>query len=140
MNTLQYFVVGAFFGVICLLYIIKQYKRYKIKKRLKRAKTGESKAISLLKKQGFEILELQKENYYNILVDNKPYKASVKADMIVKKRNKIYVVEVKTGKKAPSPKLPATRRQLLEYYMVYKPDGLLLVDMEQKKIKSLTTL
>ena len=45
------------------------------------------------------------------------------------------MAEVKTGDKVTSPKYTNTRRQLLEYYMVYQPNGLLLVDMEKQKVR-----
>ncbi|WP_422443882.1 hypothetical protein [Thermoanaerobacterium sp. DL9XJH110] len=130
--------VGFFWAVLgaaCTVVILNLLRKAKLKRKIRKAKKSEIRAAKLLEKQGFEVIDLQKEVSYILLVDGRPYKASVKADFIVKKGNKIYVAEVKTGEKAPSPRFPATRRQLLEYYMVYRPDGLLLVDMENEEIK-----
>ena len=73
---------------------------------------------------------------YTLFIDDKPHRVTVKADMIVKKGSKTYVAEVKTGEKVTSPKYTDTRRQLLEYYMVYRPNGLILVDMERQKLRT----
>ena len=103
---------------------------------MQKAKRGEVKAVNLLEKNGYDVVDIQKEGSYTLVIDDKPRKATVKADMIVKKGNKIYVAEVKTGDKVTSPLYSDTRRQLLEYYLVYKPHGLILVDMEREKIRS----
>ena len=77
-----------------------------------------------------------KDRTYTLFIDDKPNDVTVRADMIVRKGNKIYVAEVKTGEKVTSPKYRETRRQLLEYFFVYQPNGLLLIDMEKRKIKT----
>ena len=44
--------------------------------------------------------------------------------MIVKKAIKL-LVEIKTGKQTEKSIPPQVRRQLLEYYLVFKPDGVI---------------
>lgn len=136
MDLKFYVILGGFAGALIALFLLKAFTNLKTKRRFKRAKKSEVKAVKLLKKYGFEIIDLQKTKNYNLIIDGKFINATVRADMIAKRGNKIYVVEVKSGKKAPSLKNIATRRQLLEYYLVYKPDGLILVDMEREKIHS----
>jgi hypothetical protein len=135
MNDFYYIFLWVVIGAMTVAVFLRYLKRWKIKKRIFKAKKSELKAVELLKKNGFEIIDLQKESYYILSIDDKPYKAAVKADMIVKKGNKTYVAEVKSGESSPSPRFIATRRQLLEYYLVYRPSGLLLVDMEREKIR-----
>lgn len=137
MDFKVYIILGGALGACAAILLLKVYFRFKIKNRLKRAKKSEIKAVDLLKRHGFEIIDIQKTENYELVVDNKVYTATVKADMIARRNNKIYVIEVKSGKKAPSLKNIATRRQLLEYYLVYQPDGLILVDMEKKKIRNI---
>lgn len=134
MDTLYYILFWIIVGVILTIISYKYINLWKVKKRLAKAKKSELKAIKFLEREGFKVVDLQSQSYYTLSIDDKPLKAIVKADMIVKKGNKVYVAEVKTGEKAPSPRFAATRRQLLEYYLVYKPHGLLLVDMEKQKI------
>jgi len=136
MDAITYVIFGAIIGVFLTIYIIKYFKRLRLVRRLQKAKRSEYKAISFMESNGFEILDLQKESSYTLFIDDRPHEIKVKADMIVKKGNKIYVAEVKTGDKVTSPKYADTRRQLLEYFMVYRPSGLILVDMEKQKIRT----
>ncbi|MCG1012675.1 hypothetical protein JT739_08695 [Tepidanaerobacter sp. GT38] len=136
MDILSYIIFGALIGIFLTIVLIKYIQRWKLKKRLQKAKKSEYEAIKLMKKYGFEILDLQKKYAYTLYVDDKPHKVTVKADMIVKKGNKIYIAEVKSGDKVTSPRYTDTRRQLLEYYMVYRPSGLILVDMEKQKLRT----
>lgn len=135
MEFSQYIILWSCLGALIFYCTTKYIHRWKLKKRMQIAKKGELKAIKFLEKNGYEVLDTQKQSQYIITVNDKSHRVTVKADAIVKKGNKIYIAEVKTGEKAPSPQLTATRRQLLEYYMVYKPDGILLVDMEKQIIK-----
>lgn len=126
-------IAGIFLGIWCLRF----YKRITLRHRRKKARIYEKKAIDLLKKYGFDILDVQKSASYFIFINGRPREIKVRADVIVKKGGKVYVAEVKSGKTSPLVDIPATRRQLLEYYLVYKPAGILLVDMEQQKIKTI---
>jgi len=113
-----------------LLWLPKRLQKERFKKRMLSGKTAEKEAEEILRKRGYKILSYQKRDKYEIIVDNEPYQITVIADFLVEKRGRKYVVEVKTGRDAPSIKNSTTRRQLLEYYYVFKPDGILLVDME----------
>jgi len=137
MEIISYLIFGTVIGIFLTLYIFKYIRKLKLKKRIQKAKRREYEAISFVEKNGFDVVSLQKDAFYTLFIDNKPYKVKVKADMIVKKGNKIYVAEVKTGDMATSPKYVDTRRQLLEYYMVYRPSGLILIDMEKQKIRTI---
>jgi hypothetical protein len=64
-----------------------------------------------------------------MFVDGERLDFEVRADLLVTRWWRTYVVEVKTGTSAPNPKTTATRRQLREYAAVYDVDGLLLADM-----------
>jgi len=137
MTIKHYSILGAIIGAFLALFILKLFNQIKVKRRFEKAKNSEKQAVILLERHGFRITDIQKTKTYTLFVDNKPHEAMVRADMIAKKNNKTYVVEVKSGKKAPSPRSIATRRQLLEYYLAYRPDGLLLVDMEKEKIRQI---
>lgn len=64
-----------------------------------------------------------------MFVDGERLEYEVRADLLVSRWWRTYVVEVKTGKVAPNPRKGATRRQLREYAALYDVDGLLLADM-----------
>ena len=63
--------------------------------------------------------------------DGEEVEVAVRADLWVGRGSRRFVAEVKTGSMAPDPTRSATRRQLLEYLLVFEPDGLLLVDVEE---------
>ncbi len=100
-----------------------------------RARRAEDAAEHLLEACGFTILERQATRQWSFEVDGETQVAGVRADLLVSRDDRLFVAEVKTGSLAPNPCHPATRRQLLEYWFVYEPDGLLLVDMERHEVR-----
>ena len=134
-DIFAYILIGAVFGMAVALLFLKLIKRRKVNRRMQRAKRGEIKAVNLLEKNGYQIVDIQKEGFYTLEIDDKPHIAKVKADLIISKGNRTFVAEVKTGEKATSPRNIDTRRQLLEYYLVYKPHGIILVDMEKEQLR-----
>jgi len=76
---------------------------------------------------------VEKDAFMQVNSHRVPYR--VRADYLLRKGNKTYVAEVKTGNQAASILQPHTRRQLLEYYLVYRPRAVLLIDGEEGKIE-----
>lgn len=94
-------------------------------------------ALNLLETEGFTVLEANPAVKVAVTVDGRPRDGSVTADFLVQKNGLKYVAEIKGG--ASGPKLTAGQlHRLLEYYLVYKPDGVLVVDLEKKKLKEYT--
>lgn len=104
------------------------------RRRNRRAQRGEADAEALLEAAGYTVLERQVGAWTVMVVDGEEVEVSVRADLWVGRGSRRYVAEVKTGRAAPDPTLPATRRQLLEYQLVFRPDGLLLVDVEAGEV------
>lgn len=104
--------------------------------RNRRALAGEVEAEALLEERGFAILERQAPGSWWIWVDGEPEAVGVRADYLVARGGLSYVAEVKTGQRAPDPLFAATRRQLLEYSLAFDVDGILLVDAEQRTIRT----
>lgn len=104
------------------------------RRRNQRAQRGEAEAERLLEEAGYEILDRQVPATWTMIVDGEPIEVGVRADLWVGRGDLRFVAEVKTGRAAPDPTLPATRRQLLEYQVAFEPDGLLLVDAEAGEI------
>ena len=136
MKTTDIFIWGIVLGMILVAFFSRRYKRYKVQKMLKRAKAAEKKAVVLLQKWGYTVLDVQLREKVVITIDGKPHESTIRADVLVRKGFKRYIVEVKTGQQT-SPTLPNVRRQLLEYWLVYQPDGMLLLDMEKEVLKEI---
>lgn len=98
--------------------------------RARRAAQAETDAVVLLRSRGYRILEEQLEHHWQVYLDGQPHEVNIRADLMVSRRGRRYIAEVKSGQVAPSITTAATRRQLLEYRLAYPVDGILLVDME----------
>jgi len=126
--------IGVAIGWLSLYFIGRLWSRFWLMRRMGEARVAEEEAGKLLESKGFKIIAKQKRQEIITYVDGKPHIGYVQADFIATKHGRTYVVEVKTGSYAPDPTEPATRRQLFEYDFVYKPDGILLVDMVERRI------
>lgn len=129
------FILGIIVGGFLLYNIFKILRKKRLRKRMNRARKAEGRALKFLNASGYEILDVQKRVPFVTFVDGKPYKNSIQADYVVTKDGLRYVVEVKTGEEATQVTNTQTRRQLLEYYLIYRPDGILLLDMESQVIR-----
>ncbi len=99
------------------------------------AQDGEAEAEQILKKAGYNIVARQHCAKWSMMIDGNEIEVNVRVDLIVERKGRRFVAEVKTGNRAPDPSLPATRRQLLEYCLVFNTDCVLLVDVPAGKIR-----
>jgi Holliday junction resolvase-like predicted endonuclease len=105
------------------------------KKRFKRGVKLEKQAAKYLTNRGFTIMGEQLEYQHTYFVNSEEENSTITIDYLVEKDEKLYVVEVKSGKTAISIKNRSTRRQLLEYAVAIECDGVYLLDMENKTLK-----
>lgn len=112
------------------------WRNWKMRRRFKRGQLAEKNAVRFLRRHGYRILAAQLEEPITVYVDGEPQKTTVRADFLVRKGWKTYVVEVKSGQQG-TVKLAGVRRQLLEYKLVYQPDGILLLDMEHHNLQQI---
>ena len=136
-NAVLIFVLFVGGGVICLiLYIrISNWLRAKrLRKRFSKSRQAEKEAEKILKKNGYAIIDAQKSKPLLITIGDKIHRYLVRIDYLVRKRGKVYVVEVKSGEKIPYITNRETRRQMLEYYLAYQPSGIILLNMKNKSI------
>jgi len=101
---------------------------------LKKGRKLEEKGAILLQASGYRILQNQPSKTTRILVDRKVFDRVVRADFLVKKGFKRYIVEVKGGNVVRDPTSGATRRQLFEYYSCFQTPNMLFVDAMKGKI------
>ena len=98
---------------------------------------GELRAEPMLRAQGYAIVARQAPVTYDLAVDGERCEVALRADFLVERAGRRFVAEVKTGRHAPRPETPATRRQLLEYRVAYDVDGVLLVDVDAGRVHAL---
>ena len=130
--------------IICFLagaYLYYKFNKFqskrKIQKLRKRGEKGEEKAKKYLLKHGYKIIEEQPEHDAELFIDEQLHKYKVRADFLVEYKGVTSIVEVKTGNKATDPASIQTRRQLLEYSLIYKVDQLLFFDAETFTLHSI---
>jgi hypothetical protein len=97
---------------------------------------GEVRAEALLRGLGYAILGRQVAVTYGVMIDGEPMSIDLRADYLVSLHDRRYVAEVKTGRLAPRIDTPSTRRQLLEYRLAFDVDGVLLVDAEAERVRT----
>lgn len=95
---------------------------------------GEDAADEVLVAHGFEVLDHQVTVEFPMLLDGEEVWVHNRADRVVQRDGRIFVADVKTGDRARDPTNPATRRQLLEYWLSHEADGVLIVDMETRTV------
>jgi hypothetical protein len=102
--------------------------------RSRRAVDGEQLARDILATYGYNVIASQHRHQSQFFVDRVAVPIEVRLDFIVEKDGQSYVAEVKTGTQAPEPSFPATRRQLLEYSLIFPDWPVLLVDVPAGKV------
>lgn len=135
LTTTDGIILGLLLGIALVVLGYRFYQHYITKKRVRKGIRGEKEAKAILKRHGYTIIKEQLDEVVTLEVDDKLYECKIRADFLVKRGLKTYIVEVKTGKKA-RPTLPDIRRQLLEYDLVFRPDGLLFIDMKKGEIEA----
>src|SRR5262245_41204359 len=103
--------ISLFAGV----WLSRALRRRASRSRNRVALRGEAEAEYILEDLGYRIIERQARANFYIRVDGRNVEVEVRADLLVEKRGRRFVAEVKTGAVAPNPVFPSTRRQLLEY-------------------------
>jgi hypothetical protein len=93
----------------------------------RKGRIGETKAITLLEKHGYKIIQSQVPLPGHLYVDDNRLSFNIRADYLVEREGRQYLAEVKTGHAAQVSDR-ATRRQLFEYASLGKSDTIVLVD------------
>lgn len=125
--------VSAWLGIR----IRKAMANWRMRRRFRRAEDGEAWAEHMLQENDFSIIERQCTAETRVCVNDTWYSNHIRIDYVVQRDGMRYGVEVKSGEQATNPAAGATRRQLLEYYIVYRLDGLLLADYETRSLNSI---
>jgi len=123
------------FGLIIGLLLAKWrvQRRMNVNRRL--GSRGETIALQLLERAGFEIITTQASATIDVEVDDRLEQYTVRADAIVRKQGQDFLVEIKGTSTSADVGNRATRRQLLEYTTAFDVDECLLVNAEKETIQ-----
>ena len=136
-NGILIFILFIGGGIICLFMYVKisnWFRAKRLKQRFSKSRQAEKEAEKILRKRGYTIIDVQKCKPLLITIGDKIHRYLVRIDYLVRKRGKVYVVEVKSGEKIPYITNRETRRQMLEYYLAYQPSGIILLNMKSRSI------
>lgn len=136
--------LGAAAAALLALAILSLLRRWRswraslhARRRGARAVRGERDAELLLERLGYLVVERQACVEWAIACDGEDHFVELRADLLVERDGQRYVAEVKTGLSAPLLTNPATRRQLLEYFVAYGVESVLLVDVEADRVREI---
>lgn len=112
--------------------------RWVLRRRVARSRRvgarGAARALRLLEAAGWRILEREVAARGVVRVDGVELEYVVRADALVRRRRRTYVAEFKGGAGSSRITSRATRRQLLEYAVLFDADGVLLVDADAGRV------
>ena len=133
--------IGAAIVVLLILWLgwklRKVWQSFLFSLRRKRGAKGEIRAVRLLKKAGFSVIDSQISLSGHLYIDGEVENYDVRVDFLVEKKGEKYLAEVKTGESAKV-KNRNTRRQLLEYAKLIGSKTVILVDATQRRVMEIT--
>ena len=92
-------------------------------------------ALQLLLDDGYQIVSMREEIFCGIQVDEEALKADLVADFTVRRDGKTYVVKMREDGEEEPENAAELRRELLPYYLLYQPSGVLYLDPEDETIQ-----
>jgi hypothetical protein len=126
--------------VLCTLALIgawavrKWWRSWRTRRRAHRVYALEARARDLLDQAGFSVEGEQVRQTWTVCCDGESLPIELRADYVVRRGDRRFVADVKTGARATRLTTAATRRQLLEYRVAYDVTGVLLIDMDARRI------
>lgn len=131
LTTSDYIIIASFAGLFLLYRLVRNW--YGIREAPRRI---DIKAADMLREEGYFIQARSVIKYLDFNIEGRMHRQKVKADLIVRRGLKKYVVEVNT--KEGSVRNADIRRRLLEYQIAFAPNGILTVDMDKENIRLIT--
>jgi hypothetical protein len=124
-------------GIALGLLLARWLRGFRSRARNRVAGQGEVEAEAILARAGYKVIDRQATAAWSMIVDGVEVPVEIRVDLLVSRRGRRYVAEVKTGERAPDPRHPPTRRQLLEYALVFDAREVLLVDVPAGELRAI---
>ena len=126
--------IGAAFGIFVFYVFSSLLKLRKPARQAGPVSFSLPEAEDVLKKAGFNIIKRQVRGSMLINIDGREHLGVSQADFLAQRDRRCFLVLAKGGNFSVDPTNPSLRRELLESYYVFRPEGLLLLDMNDKSI------
>jgi hypothetical protein len=125
--------LAALLGVLLTLLWKRRAARWAGSRARTHGLAAERAAEALLEDAGYRVVARQLEGAAHVYIDGVRRESTIKVDLVVERRGRRFVVEVKSGQQRHATQ-DGTRRQLLEYAHVFAPHDLLLVNTRDGEI------
>jgi len=107
--------------------------------RARSAGLAEDAAEAWLRTMGYRVVSRQARQPWPVRVGSaEAAVVDLRADLLVIRRGRLFVAEVKRGHDVARVRHGPTRRQLLEYLVAFDADGVLLVDALRRRVDEVT--
>lgn len=133
LTTVDYIIIAAFVGLFLLYRVARDWYGFR-----ETPRRIDNKAADMLREEGYFIQARAAVKFIDFDIEGRLHRQKVKADLVVRRGLKKYVVEV-NAKDGGSVRNADIRRRLLEYQIAFAPNGILTVDLDRDKIR-LTTV
>jgi hypothetical protein len=136
-NYLIPLILGVLIGIVIFYLVSRRFFPVLTGEKPNLASYSEAEVLKLLTANGYKILEKQKKAPIVTYIDDKAFLGFVLVNYTVKKDSKIFAAEIKTLEES-DPTESVLRRKLLELGFAAKAEGIILLDLEQKKIQKIS--
>ena len=110
-------------------YAWRRWHAAQLRRGLAGARSKDREAAALLGQDGYRLVAVGARARLALRQDEREHVAEVRADLLVRGRGRLYVVEVRDGPAPARIGHRQMRRRLLEYFVAFRPHGILLVDV-----------
>ncbi|HOC05706.1 MAG: hypothetical protein ACOX21_09530 [Bacillota bacterium] len=129
LTAIDYIIIASFAFLLLLYKVVRDwYGTRDVPRRI------DEKAAELLREEGYRVLARAAVKFIDFDIEGKVHRQKVKADLVVRRGIKKYVVEV-NAKDSGSVRNADIRRRILEYKIAFAPHGIITVDMDRERMR-----
>lgn len=129
LTAIDYIIIASFAFLLLLYKVVRDwYGTRDVPRRI------DEKAAELLREEGYRVLARAAVKFIDFDIEGKVHRQKVKADLVVRRGIKKYVVEV-NAKDSGSVRNADIRRRILEYKIAFAPQGIITVDMDRERMR-----
>ncbi|HOB35014.1 MAG: hypothetical protein GX090_00350 [Firmicutes bacterium] len=129
LTTVDLAIIAVFAALLLLYKVVRDW--YGIREVPRRI---DNQAADMLREEGYFVQARAAVKFIDFAIEGRRHRQKVKADLVVRRGLKKYVVEV-NSKDGTSVRNADIRRRLLEYQIAFAPSGILMVDVDTGRTK-----
>ncbi|NLY31972.1 MAG: hypothetical protein GX065_04150 [Firmicutes bacterium] len=129
LTAIDYIIIASFAFLLLLYKVVRDwYGTRDVPRRI------DEKAAELLREEGYRVLARAAVKFIDFDIEGKVHRQKGKADLVVRRGIKKYVVEV-NARDSGSVRNADIRRRILEYKIAFAPHGIITVDMDRERMR-----